>query len=145
MKIHFYKIPPIPKPRMTQADKKPDRRPGRPKWRPCVVRYRTFENMCIANRVVVPKCNSHIIFFLPMPRSWSKKKREKFYLMPHRQKPDRSNLVKAIEDATTKNDQDIFDLRASKFWANIGAILIIEDAHNVYDVHTTVKLYSLGV
>ena len=63
-------IEPVPKPRMTRKDR----------WsnRPCVVRYYQYKdelNLLWGNQVIKQPC--HLIFHLPMPKSWSRKKREK--------------------------------------------------------------------
>ncbi len=61
-------------------------------------------------------------FFIPMPKSWSIKKKNKFRFEPCLKKEDTSNFVKAYEDALFKDDSVIWDFRASKFWADIGYI-----------------------
>jgi Holliday junction resolvase RusA-like endonuclease len=38
-------------------------------------------------------------FDIPMPKSWSKKKRAEMLNKPHTQKPDLDNLLKLVEDA----------------------------------------------
>ena len=39
-----------------------------------------------------------LVFYLPMPASWSKKKRAALLHSPHCQKPDLDNLAKAVLD-----------------------------------------------
>ena len=62
-----YHITPIAKPRMTRRDK----------WakRPCVERYFAYRDLVRLHKVFFPEFWAHVIFFLPMPKSWSKKKR----------------------------------------------------------------------
>lgn len=55
-------------------------------------------------------------FFLPMPKSWSKKKRNSLCFQPHVQTPDTSNFHKAMEDSCSEKDSVNWDYRASKFW-----------------------------
>lgn len=62
----IYAITPMGKPRMTRSDKW--------KKRPEVLRYRAFCDEVRARGVILPESRSHIIFILPMPQSWSKKK-----------------------------------------------------------------------
>ena len=69
----------------------------------------------------------HIIFYMPMPASWSKKKRQLMLARPHRQRPDLDNLIKAVLDALDKgNDAYVYQIYASKHWAETGALIIEE-------------------
>lgn len=122
-----YNIVPTPKPRMTQQDKwlKPAR--------PCVARYWAFAEEC---RWLIGRLDLNfkaITFVLPMPKSWPKKKRDEMRGQPHVQKPDLSNLLKAIEDAlyckknTGLDDETIHTLgELKKIWHDQGAIRIDE-------------------
>ena len=111
------KINPVPKPRQTQRDK----------WakRACVVRYRAF---CDEIRFRVHKLPEPVDlrFEIAMPKSWSESKKAKMDGMPHRQKPDLDNLVKACLDALVLNDEVIADFKASKRWARQGGIFFAE-------------------
>lgn len=113
-----YPITPVPKPRQTRAD--------RWKKRPPVLRYRAFADECRARRVTVPEQGSHITFVLPMPASWSKKKRAEMDGQPHQQKPDKDNLEKALLDAVHAEDCAVWDSRVTKRWGEEGAIIITE-------------------
>ena len=115
----YLPVTPCPKPRMTQRD--------RWKTRPAVVRYRQF---CDAVRdtwpvgVTYPEAGAHVTFWLPMPRSWSKRKRDTMRGQPHQQKPDRDNLEKALMDAMCEDDAHVWDGRTTKRWADTGYITI---------------------
>ena len=111
-----YPITPVPKPRMTQRDK----------WakRPPVMRYRAFADDCRLHGVEVPLCDYHVTFYLPMPKSWTKAKREKMNGQPHQQRPDKDNLEKALLDAVMTEDCAVWDGRATKRWAYTGHITI---------------------
>ena len=63
-----------------------------------------------ANRFTLPKCDWHIIFYIPTPiqKRWNK---------PHMMKPDRDNLEKCLQDALCKSDCDIWDGRTTKYWS----------------------------
>lgn len=65
--MRVYDITPIGKPRMTQRDK----------WqkRPPVLRYRAFCDEVRLNHVSLPESGYHVTFILPMPASWSRKRR----------------------------------------------------------------------
>ncbi|QIU89334.1 RusA family crossover junction endodeoxyribonuclease [Yokenella regensburgei] len=111
-------ITPIGKPRMTRAD--------RWKQRPPVLRYRMFCDEVRLYDIQVPEAGAHITYVLPMPPSWSKKKRAEMDGKPHQQKPDIDNLTKSLLDALFDDDSHIWDVRTSKLWGTVGMI-IIED------------------
>jgi Holliday junction resolvase RusA-like endonuclease len=114
-----YNITPIPKPRQTRRDK----------WlnppRPSVARYRAFANECKRLRVEVPAEGANIAFIMPMPKSWSKKKKEEMDRQPHTQRPDLSNLLKSLEDAVYGEDSHIWHYKTvMKIWGRKGKIII---------------------
>lgn len=118
--MQVYDICPLPKPRMTQRDS----------WakRPAVLRYRAFCDEVRLRGVVLPVCCSHVTFVMPMPPSWSKKKRAAHAGQPHQQKPDADNLLKALMDAIYHDDCAVWDVRVTKLWGETGSIKIIETA-----------------
>jgi Holliday junction resolvase RusA-like endonuclease len=63
--------------------------------------------------------NFWVKFYIPMPESWSKKKKNKLAFELHEQTPDNDNFCKAFFDSIfdKKDDKKISDYRASKFWA----------------------------
>lgn len=65
-----------------------------------------------------PSDNVWFRFYIPMPRSWSKKKRSSLCFEKHEQTPDSSNLHKSLEDACSDCDRKNWDYRASKFWVD---------------------------
>lgn len=112
------KINPVPKPRMTRADK----------WqkRPAVVRYHAFaDELRLKYKGELPDAVV-LSFFIPMPQSWSQKKREAMLWAPHQQRPDIDNLIKSVLDALCEDDSYIHQIEASKQWGEIGAIEIEE-------------------
>lgn len=113
-----YKITPVPKPRQTRSDK----------WneRPCVMRYRSFADEARALGIKIPDSAATVIFSMPMPSSWSKKKKAAMSCKPHKQKPDIDNLLKALLDATMKEDCSVWDIRAMKLWATEGSIEVMQ-------------------
>ncbi|MBJ9131176.1 RusA family crossover junction endodeoxyribonuclease [Citrobacter freundii] len=113
-----YKITPVGKPRMTRADKW--------KKRPEVLRYRAFCDEVRLQGIELSESGSHVTFILPMPASWSKKKRAEFNGKLHQQKPDVDNLTKSLLDALFEDDAHIWDARVSKLWGETGRIIIEE-------------------
>lgn len=65
-----------------------------------------------------------LVFYLPMPASWSGRKRARMDGQPHQQKPDFDNLAKAFLDSLTSDDAYVWDVRVRKVWAQRGAIEI---------------------
>lgn len=116
MTLRTYQITPVSKPRMTQRD--------RWKKRPSVVQYYAFKDDCAENNITVPESGSHVVFVMPMPQSWTNKKKEKMNGAPHQQRPDVDNLVKALLDAVYLDDSCVWDIRASKKWGYSGQIII---------------------
>jgi len=111
-----YPINPMPKPRMTRADKW--------KQRPAVMKYRAYKDEIRLRGVSVPEASAHITFVIPMPASWSKKKRQSMNGMPHRQRPDIDNLHKGLLDALFTEDCQVWDHWITKVWGEHGAIII---------------------
>lgn len=94
-------IEPMGKPRMTRADKW--------KKRPVVVRYRQY---CDRIRDVVGKIEGDVWLvnmkaYLPMKKSFSKKKLISLVGKSHRVKPDIDNIYKGVLDAILKNDSGV--------------------------------------
>tara|TARA_R100000656_G_scaffold89330_1_gene65165 strand:+ start:1029 stop:1397 length:369 start_codon:yes stop_codon:yes gene_type:complete len=111
-------IDPVAKPRMTRKDK----------WlspaRPCVQKYRKFADdlrQSILYDEFVPGFRLLLEFHIPMPKSWSKKKKLNMVGKPHQQTPDLDNLIKSL-DAIVPEDCGIWDISAKKFWAETGSI-----------------------
>ena len=112
-------IIPLGKPRMTQRD--------RWKKRPVVTRYHEYadrlrEKADKQNFLLGPKLE--IQFWMPMPQSWSKKKRLEHLLKPHKQRPDLDNLIKAVQDILLKEDSAVWYVTATKRWSEEGKLVI---------------------
>lgn len=115
-----YEITPIAKPRMTRADKW--------KQRPPVMRYRMFCDEARLHQIELPDAGAHVTFVMPMPPSWSQKKRTAMNGKPHQSKPDCDNMLKALMDALFDDDSSIWDCRITKVWGEKGLIIIGEIA-----------------
>lgn len=112
-----FDVTPMGKPRMTQRDKW--------KKRPVVMRYRDFcdELRLLMRDFPLPDAIS-LQFVMPMPKSWSKKKRAALNGKPHQQRPDGDNLAKAVLDALYAEDSTIHTLHITKTWGDKGSITI---------------------
>ena len=117
METVVYDIKPNTKPRMTRSDKW--------KQRPCVMQYRAFKDEVRLKKVYLPEAY-HIIFVIPMPKSWSKKKHLEMLYKPHKQTPDKDNLEKALLDALYCDDSHVWDGRVTKIWGYDGQIIVKE-------------------
>lgn len=114
----LYKITPVPKPRQTRSDKW--------KKRACVERYRAFKDEIRAKGLRIDGDTVDVVFGLPMPKSWSKKKHVAMCGMPHQNVPDIDNLAKSLLDATNTDDKRIWKLKACKYWSETGFIMLNE-------------------
>lgn len=102
------------------------KRPGSPdsynQRKAIIKRYWDYKNavkiLGDAQRFQMPKSGAWLKFYMPMPKSWGKKKRNDLCFTCHEQTPDIDNLVKAIFDSLMIQDKQINDYRASKFWYN---------------------------
>lgn len=108
-----YPITPVPAPRQVKSDLwKP---------RPMVLRYRAFKDEVRDHGVDLPD-NSSVIFTLPMPQSWPKKKKQEHAGQPHKKRPDIDNLFKALADAIHEEDSHLSNIHMIKRWGYTGSI-----------------------
>jgi len=110
---YFFIVPGEPrgKPRMTQRDK----------WmkRPAVLRYREYADKireCAGTLPPGDPISVLIIALLPMPESWSMKKKTALNGHPARSKPDYDNISKAVGDALFAEDKMLGGGTCWKFW-----------------------------
>lgn len=119
--IYYLPINPCPAPRQSRRDR----------WikRPCVERYHAFRDRIaeqkIEQKIVLPE-SPWLWFLIPIPRSWSKRKRADLLYQAHALKPDVDNLLKAFLDGVFRdeNDSHVWDLRVTKIWSQAGAIVV---------------------
>jgi Holliday junction resolvase RusA-like endonuclease len=107
---------------------------GAPRWqksdlwnpRPVMVRYHQFKDDC---RRALPGYTLpdilEIDFYIPMPKSWNKKKREAMHDQLHQQTPDWDNCAKAFMDVwkyddvgNKVNDAHVAGGRVMKYWTD---------------------------
>jgi hypothetical protein len=69
-------------------------------------------------RFTIPEQNVHMIFYIPVPKTWKEYKKNEMHMKLHQQKPDIDNLVKAVFDSIFSEDKYIADFRATKRWVN---------------------------
>lgn len=113
------KINPVAKPRMTKRDK----------WhkRLATMKYWAFvEELKYRTKGLYLGDTWDLIFYLPMPKSWSKKKKEALNGCAHQKRPDIDNLCKSFLDALFSDDSKVWKITAEKRWAYDGQIEIKE-------------------
>jgi Holliday junction resolvase RusA-like endonuclease len=119
----IFPVEPCPKPRQTRGDKW--------KSRPPVIRYRNFQNAMLYyanefNYKVEEELS--LTFIIPIPKSYTKKKKQQLLNQPHVIKPDLDNLIKAFKDALCKDDSHVWKYREmQKIWGEDGKIIV----HNI--------------
>jgi len=122
-------IPPCPKPRMTRAD--------RWKKRQSVVKFFAFRdavrqykdsdvvkrNMYLGPNLELESFD--IQFHIPMPKSWSNKKKTEMNGKPHQQRPDLDNYLKAWKDSVFEEDSVVWRVNATKLWTDGSGHIIV--------------------
>ena len=67
-----------------------------------------------------PEQGASITFFIPVPKSWSKKKKKLYHGTLHQSKPDLDNLLKAATDSLLSEDKVIAHYgELCKVWVNL--------------------------
>ena len=113
-------VDPMPYARMTRFSK----------WNKRSVKYteyKQFIQLMVKKERFVPSDRLGIIFYIPMAKSWTKKKSNKMLGSPHQQRPDLDNYVKAILDSLFQycgGDHAVCEIRAAKYWDRKGVIEI---------------------
>lgn len=97
----------------------------RDKWmkRPAVLRYRDYADRIRASAGTLPPgdpISVLVIAWLPMPESWSKKKKDELNGHVARSKPDWDNISKAVGDALFVEDKLLGGGTCWKFWCYRG-------------------------
>ncbi len=129
--LAVFDITPMGAVRMNKSDTwklNPAHPDKRKRQRPEVARYFKFKTelklKATLQEFQVPHNGFHLFFIIPMPHSWSEKKKGQMDMAPHQQKPDGDNIVKAVFDALCSEDKHIWDFRVTKYWGRSGRIII---------------------
>ena len=115
IKVYRLNIPQCPKPRMTKA--------ARWRKRPSVLKFFAFRDAVKQDKswkiwTLVDMDSFEIEFHVPMPKSWSKKKKADMDKRPHQQRPDLDNYLKAWKDSVYEEDAVVWRVKASKLWTD---------------------------
>lgn len=118
MPAYRFDVVPIAAPRMNQAD--------RWKRRPCVVRYFAYRDQVRAlaeeQGFTLPE-RFYLWFQMPMPKSWSQRKKRMMFGEPCRSKPDADNLAKGFFDCFGE-DKHVWSVQITKTWHDKGGIVV---------------------
>lgn len=131
-RYYFFDVAPCPAPRMTKSDKwktNPNHWDPLKRQRPAVARYFRFRDTLRrqANELDFKMGETlEMVVFVPMPASWSEKKKDRMSGMPCKVKPDNDNYLKAFRDALSENDGNIWHDDCQKHYAFRGAILVYQ-------------------
>ena len=118
--------------RMTQSDKwktNPIHPDPNKRQREVVRRYFKFKNDLFEQALQMKfELGTFLdaVYFIPMPTSWSEKKRKNMVGLPCKVKPDTDNITKAIKDALKIEDGEVWWEKAEKRWAYLGSIVIFK-------------------
>lgn len=66
----------------------------------------------------VPAAGMNITFYMPMPRSWSKKKKKLLHGAFCQSRPDIDNMIKSFLDSLVSEDKYVSNLAATKRWVD---------------------------
>lgn len=71
-----------------------------------------------AQKFTFPAIGASIKFYIPIPKSWTKSKRNNMHLQYHMNRSDLDNLCKALFDSLMSEDKHIAHFEAAKFWVD---------------------------
>lgn len=131
-KFYLFSVAPMGAVRMTYSDKwKTNPNHSNPKYRQrkAVTDYFHFKNeMAWQAKQMKYEMKNYLdaLYCVPMPNSWTKKKKEQMNGLPCLSKPDLDNITKAVKDSLKKDDSDVWFEKAEKRWSYFGAIIIYE-------------------
>jgi hypothetical protein len=67
----------------------------------------TLLGLAHEQKFVIPEQGAGITFFVPCPKSWSKKKKRQYHGTLHQSQPDLKNFLSAFEDGLCQEDKYI--------------------------------------
>lgn len=84
----------------------------------------------------LPNIGAGVTFFLPVPKSWSKKKKNLYHGQFHMSRPDLKNLLSSFEDSLLAEDKTICHYsQLCKRWVNAESgwvEVVVKDPSKVY-------------
>lgn len=128
--FYLFDVVPMGAVRMSQSDRwktNPNHLDPNKRQRKAVTEYWNFKNAIRTQAKAMGfelKTQIECVFMIPMPNSWSEKKKDKMNALPCKVKPDIDNIVKGLMDALKDSDSDVWSIKAEKRWAYKGSIII---------------------
>ncbi len=128
MKKVVFNITPQPAVRSTQGDRiyfQIPRDKLRPEGLKRLMRLERYNEYKVALNAIAkaqkftpPEQGGHLIFYIPVPKSWKEYKKKAMHGLLHTSVPDWDNLAKGFFDGLLTQDKAIADVRVTKVWIN---------------------------
>lgn len=87
-----------------------------------IERYNEYKINLLAEtkrkQFIMPPAGVAIVFYVPVPKSWSNKKKKAHHGMLHQSTPDLDNFAKAMMDAMLSEDKYIASYSLTKRWVD---------------------------
>jgi Holliday junction resolvase RusA-like endonuclease len=129
-RFYIFDVIPMGAVRMSQSDRwktNPNHTDPNKRQRQAVTEYFEFKNKIKAQaeqmNFQLPEILD-IVFLIPMPFTWSEKKKVKHNKTKVMKRPDLDNLVKAFMDALSVEDGYVWKITAEKRYSFSGSILV---------------------
>ena len=129
-RFYIFDVIPMGAVRMSQSDRwktNPNHTDPNKRQRQAVTEYFDFKNKIKAQaeqmNFQLPEILD-IVFLIPMPFTWSEKKKVKHNKTKVMKRPDLDNLVKAFMDALSVEDGYVWKITAEKRYSFNGSILV---------------------
>ena len=129
-KIYIFDVIPMGAVRMTQSDKwrnNPEHENIIKRQRKEVTRYYKLKDDIRSQAIQMnyeQLDTLEIIFLVPMPTSWSEKKKFAMNKLPVKTRPNIDNYIKAFMDALLKEDSNFWRVVSEKRYAFKGSIIV---------------------
>lgn len=87
------------------------------------MRYNDYKDAlleeAITKKFLLPDHGAKVSFLIPVPKSWTKKKKRAMHFQMHTPRPDIDNLLKALQDTLRRADSTIGHYTGlGKYWIN---------------------------
>jgi Holliday junction resolvase RusA-like endonuclease len=129
-RYYLFDVVPMGAIRMTQSDRwktNPNHNDPKKRQREVVTQYFDYKNKIVQQarqmNFQLPEV-LEVVFLVPMPFTWSEKKKVRNNKKPVKKRPDIDNYVKAFMDAMSNEDGNIWKIIAEKRYAFRGSILV---------------------
>jgi Holliday junction resolvase RusA-like endonuclease len=77
-----------------------------------------LKTLARSKNFIPPEQGGHLVFYIPVPKSWKIHKKHDMHMKLHQSTPDWDNLAKAFFDSILDEDKYISDVRVTKKWVN---------------------------